>query len=333
MNGTRLIGSDDAADRVGIITNDDAIDMHLEHVQHHKPHLRIRLTCNPKWPEFVAALEPGQTATDRPDLVARVFRLNVKALLHDIVDAKSFGDVLAYSYVILFLKRGLPDMHLVVTLRHRPGSADAIDNIVSADIPDLQTDPEMYAKVARHMMHGPCGALAAPCRGPAPCISDDGTCTKDYPKTFVAETVANGPDGCPIYRRRENGREVQRDDMLLDNRSVVPYNHAFLEKYDAHINVEVGVQCVKYFNEYLMKGHDRGPMAFGTNDEINQYVDGRYISGVEASWRLFRYNIIEQQADVVEDGVVPEFGAYHDAMAVAARVGKPDMFMTLTCNP
>ena len=33
----------------------------------------ITLTCNPNWPEIVAALRPGQTAADRPDIVVRVF--------------------------------------------------------------------------------------------------------------------------------------------------------------------------------------------------------------------------------------------------------------------
>jgi hypothetical protein len=45
-----------------------------------KPDLFITFTCNPQWPDITSELEPGQTATDRPDLVARVFRLKVKAV-------------------------------------------------------------------------------------------------------------------------------------------------------------------------------------------------------------------------------------------------------------
>ena len=43
-----------------------------------KPDLFLTFTCNPKWPEIVANLLPGQTASDRPDLVARVFKLKLK---------------------------------------------------------------------------------------------------------------------------------------------------------------------------------------------------------------------------------------------------------------
>ena len=35
--------------------------------------LFITMTANPKWPEILNALFPGQTPTDRPDLVSRVF--------------------------------------------------------------------------------------------------------------------------------------------------------------------------------------------------------------------------------------------------------------------
>jgi hypothetical protein len=41
------------------------------------PDLFITFTANPQWPEITAALLPGQTAQDRPDIVARIFKLNL----------------------------------------------------------------------------------------------------------------------------------------------------------------------------------------------------------------------------------------------------------------
>ncbi len=35
----------------------------------------MTFTCNPKWPEIEAELLRGQTALDRPDVVARVFHI------------------------------------------------------------------------------------------------------------------------------------------------------------------------------------------------------------------------------------------------------------------
>ena len=46
-----------------------------------KPDLYVTFTCNPKWKEIVDNLLPGQTAADRPDLVARVFKLYLDELL------------------------------------------------------------------------------------------------------------------------------------------------------------------------------------------------------------------------------------------------------------
>ena len=49
-----------------------------------KPDLFITMTCNPKWPEISRELLPNQLANDRPDIVARVFRAKLEALLDDL---------------------------------------------------------------------------------------------------------------------------------------------------------------------------------------------------------------------------------------------------------
>ena len=49
-----------------------------------KPDLFITITTNPKWEEITASLLPGQTAQDRPDIVARVFKQKLQLLLDDL---------------------------------------------------------------------------------------------------------------------------------------------------------------------------------------------------------------------------------------------------------
>ncbi|KDR69847.1 hypothetical protein GALMADRAFT_214918 [Galerina marginata CBS 339.88] len=46
--------------------------------------LFITVTADPNWPEIKAELEPGQTASDRPDLVVRVFHAKVQQILKDL---------------------------------------------------------------------------------------------------------------------------------------------------------------------------------------------------------------------------------------------------------
>ncbi|XP_021715907.1 uncharacterized protein LOC110683802 isoform X2 [Chenopodium quinoa] len=45
-----------------------------------KPDLFVTMTCNANWAEIKAELEPGETAQDRPDLVARIFQAKLIAL-------------------------------------------------------------------------------------------------------------------------------------------------------------------------------------------------------------------------------------------------------------
>lgn len=51
-----------------------------------KPQLFITMTCNPKWSEIAENLYDGQTASDRPDLVARVFQKKVCELKTELLE-------------------------------------------------------------------------------------------------------------------------------------------------------------------------------------------------------------------------------------------------------
>ena len=60
-----------------------------------KPDLFITFTCNPKWEEISSALIGNQKATDRPDLIVRVFRMKSKELLNEICSKHVLGKPLA----------------------------------------------------------------------------------------------------------------------------------------------------------------------------------------------------------------------------------------------
>lgn len=63
--------------------------------------LFITMTCNPKWPEITEALKyiDGQRAEDRPDIIARVFKIRLKLFMEDLVKNKYFGNVTAGNYL------------------------------------------------------------------------------------------------------------------------------------------------------------------------------------------------------------------------------------------
>jgi hypothetical protein len=59
------------------------------------PSYFITFTCNPNWLEIQAELLPGQTATNRPDLVTRVFRMKLSVLIKDLMKDEVFGSTMA----------------------------------------------------------------------------------------------------------------------------------------------------------------------------------------------------------------------------------------------
>ena len=67
-----------------------------------KPDMFITMTCNPRWKEIQENLFEGQTAIDRPDLVARVFKLKLDQLKKEILENNIFGEVAAHVYTIEF---------------------------------------------------------------------------------------------------------------------------------------------------------------------------------------------------------------------------------------
>ena len=67
-------------------------------------------------PEIKNVLKDGQTPQDRPDIVARVFKLKKDQLMQDLKTGHVLGKVVAHMHVIEFQKRGLPHVHILVIL-------------------------------------------------------------------------------------------------------------------------------------------------------------------------------------------------------------------------
>ncbi|CAH0555040.1 unnamed protein product [Brassicogethes aeneus] len=192
---------------------------------------------------------------------------------------------------------------------------DQIDQVISAEIPDVNTDPDLFQIVTKNMIHGPCGLL----NYNSPCMSE-GKCTKRYPRDLLTETIT-GNDGYPLYRRRsteDGGKSItlrlRNIDVEVDNRWVIPYLPLLLKTYKAHINVEYcnSVKSIKYICKYVNKGSDMAVFgmvnATASIDEIDQYQLGRYISSNEAIWRILSFPIHERHPTVVHLSVHLENG-------------------------
>ncbi|KAJ9552699.1 hypothetical protein OSB04_016744 [Centaurea solstitialis] len=80
----------------------------------------ITVTCNPKWPEIKRFLK--DTMKDKPDILCRLFKMKLDALIKELKDNALFGKVQAVVYTMKFQKHGLPH----------------------TEIPDKDEDPDLY---------------------------------------------------------------------------------------------------------------------------------------------------------------------------------------------
>jgi len=104
------------------------------------PNIFMTYTCNPKWSEITHCLEfiEGQNVKDRLDIVARVFKIKLDELLHDLRHESHFGGVISVVYTIEFQKRGLPHAHILIFLDPKdkcpsPADIDGIDEETTID--------------------------------------------------------------------------------------------------------------------------------------------------------------------------------------------------------
>ncbi|XP_074323043.1 uncharacterized protein LOC141659989 [Apium graveolens] len=80
------------------------------------PSLFLTMTCNTQWPEIKRMMEyfPGVDVSDKPDIIARVFKLKLDQLLELIKKKNYFGKCIGVMHVIEFQKRGLPHCHMLI---------------------------------------------------------------------------------------------------------------------------------------------------------------------------------------------------------------------------
>ncbi|GJU45743.1 DNA helicase [Tanacetum coccineum] len=240
----------------------------------------ITFTCNVKWPEIKRYMSqyPQLTPTDMADI---------------------------------FQKRGLPHCHTLLWVDSSSKIQDAsqIDDYISAELPDPVEDPEGYKVVSKLMMHGPCGVA-----NPSASCTEKGICNKHFPKMYNHKTFFD-TNGHTHYRRRQTQVHIMKGESRLDNCNVVPYNRILCLAFRAHINVEYcgWSMLIKYLFKYISKGPDRilGKIEKSVEDaststserhiqvdEIQNYVDGRFICPFEACWRIFEYPIHRREPAV-----------------------------------
>ncbi|GJU57550.1 DNA helicase [Tanacetum coccineum] len=166
-----------------------------------------------------------------------------------------------------------------------------------------------YKVVTELMMYGPCGTA-----NPSASCTEKGAYNKNFPKRYNENTFFD-TNGYTHYQRRQTEVHIMKGESRLDNCNVVPYNHMLLMAFHAHINVEYcgWSMLIKYLFKYISKGHEHilakinrplgdASTSMGENhiqvDEIQNYVDGRFVCPFEACWRIFDFPIHSREPAV-----------------------------------
>ena len=236
--------------------------------QEGQPSFLITITANPNWPEVVEECKKwGEDPSMRAEIVDRVFKLKLEQLEKKLYTDGYFGHCVANTRVIEFQKRGLPHAHIgrsrasfsnaelyltllcpsiVIWLKGGMIPASKIGEYIRAEIPDVHSEPRLYAIIVKHNLHH-CSAIH--------CASSDPDCMyckKGFPKDFSDSDEMSEDLARMIYRRRgpkNGGHEFTcpRTNKKFNNSHVVPYSPALSLEFDCHLNVEAitSVGCIK----------------------------------------------------------------------------------------
>ncbi|XP_035838928.1 uncharacterized protein LOC110907105 [Helianthus annuus] len=238
------------------------------------PDFFITITCNPKWPEVERFLkDTNLNPEDRPGILSRMFKIKLDAICKDLKDRHLFGKAAAVVYTIEFQNRGLPHAHMCLFMEndYKFPTVDHVDQFISAEIPDINEDPELYTLVKDHMIHGPCGNA----RMSSPCMVDR-KCSKGFPKKFQDHSTLDA-NGFPLYRRRDDGPDRATVAMVpSNNENEQAENDEIKEYYD-------------YRNPSVMRlpFHLPGQQTvyFGPDEDINHVLNKSSVnSSMFLSW-------------------------------------------------
>jgi hypothetical protein len=212
--------------------------------------------------------------------------------LFNLKNGKYFGER-KFEYIVHVIEyqhRGLPHAHIVVKLEDVPEPEDNyyipfIDEHFNACVP-IVTDTSsaedrlLHALVTKHMQHK-CAVAVNGCKK-----TEQSICSKGFDQTTVTHTHFD-IKGHPVYKRNS------RDDF-----KTVPYNREILLDWEGHANVEFSnsARNVLYLFNYLYKGCSKQSIRLNDNvdnnedrDEITQYLMGRFLCSMDATWQILGY--------------------------------------------
>ena len=157
------------------------------------------------------------------------------------------------------------------------------EHIIRSDLPDKQSEPELYEKVIKHQIHT-CSPQR--CGGPAP---PGQQCKRGFPRPYSPVT----------YYKSEQLRYVYRC-ITPEDRWVVPYHPETLLIWDAHMNAQYVTSrgLGKYLTKYVVKPEPTHIFNVTDGDKYREHVVARRLGSMECMFLLLGERICDSSTAV-----------------------------------
>jgi hypothetical protein len=156
------------------------------------------------------------------------------------------------------------------------------ENLIRTDLPDPNTEPELYAKVKANQVH----TCSLKCGGPA---ALGHTCKKGFPRPFSPYTYFDTDTQRYIYKC------VKPDDQWI-----VPYHPQTLMIWDAHMNIQYvsSRKLASYLTKYIAKAEPTHVFNIKEGDKFREHVVARRLGSMELMFLILGETICNSSCAV-----------------------------------
>ena len=254
------------------------------------PSLFITLTAaETKWSHLKDILKSTDNKdtnpTNRPLHTANHFTQRKKELWAHVwrnPANSNWGHLNHFFERVEFQNRGAPHTHTILWVE-KSITQMIEENLIRADLPDPNLEPELYQLVLTHQIHT---CRSGKCGGPAP---PGQVCKKKFPRPYSPITYYNEDEQRFIYRC-----------VTEKDRWIVPYHPATLLIWNAHMNIQYvsSKNLGKYLTKYVVKAEPTYVFNISEGDKYREHIIARRLSSMECMFLLLGETICNSSVQV-----------------------------------
>jgi hypothetical protein len=180
-----------------------------------------------------------------------------------------------------FQNRGAAHTHGIYWVSKTIGQMIS-ENLIRSDLPDPNTEPDLYAKVKANQIH----TCSSKCNGPA---ALGHTCKKGFTRPFSPYTYFDIDTQRYIYKCTKP-----------EDQWIVPYHAQTLMIWDAHMNIQYVTTkgFAKYITKYIAKCEPSHVFNISDNDKFREHIVARRLGAMEAMFLILGETICNSSIQV-----------------------------------